>query len=476
MKKLTKAVLSLSICFAVLFSCFTFNSVSAQDNPTGAPLTLELKDVQGSGADYIELDLGKLEISGTHLGLRVNPVYAIDQNGGKPKWTMFRIILTDSEGNTYNTDSFQGASTTMPGVSMDGTRVDITWMYNYIWPLQGFYGTVYLPWAKLNGGSDADPTKAPKDIVKIRIQHNSDYVTARREMLAHFFCLTDATLTENNQALSIGDVRVLETFEANSVGVQENLIYDFANADLENAVWSTNKAMNARFANSEEEAKIQETFENMAKSSWESNFSTSGQPFEFTPETNETGRMLKWTYGSYYDEYVPTANSYGSLTVSLSNDESAFTDAKGLTLWVHNPQPYYISFNLEFGEQEDGGVERWNLNTPTYATLYFYDEVTGEEFSMPTLHVAYIPANFKGWVRIPFSNYTVPSWSAANAFSDGVYEPDAQHPAIYITSQFVLNDNVVMYFDNIGVYYNDFEVGTLFDRKLPSIADCLKGE
>ena len=95
---------------------------------------------------------------------------------------------------------------------------------------------------------------------------------------------------------------------------------------------------------------------------------------------------------------------------------------------------------------------------------------------MPTLHVAFIPANFKGWVRIPFSNYTVPSWSAANAYSDGVYEPDAQHPAIYITSQFVLNDNVVMYFDNIGVYYNDFEVGTLFDRKLPSIADCLKGE
>ena len=95
---------------------------------------------------------------------------------------------------------------------------------------------------------------------------------------------------------------------------------------------------------------------------------------------------------------------------------------------------------------------------------------------MATLHVAFIPANFKGWVRIPFSNYVVPSWSAANAYCDGVFEPAERHPAIYITSQFILNDNIEMYFDNIGLYYKDFEVGKMFDRTLPSIADRIGGK
>lgn len=61
-------------------------------------------------------------------------------------------------------------------------------------------------------------------------------------------------------------------------------------------------------------------------------------------------------------------------------------------------------------------------------------------------------------------------------YTDGIYVENKPHTNIYITSQFILNDNVTMYFDNIGLYYSEFEAGKLFDRTLPSIAECLGGE
>ena len=77
------------------------NAAEAEEQ---APLTLELTgEVQGTGADYLEIDLGNLEITGTHIGIKVNPVYAVDQNGNVPRWSMFRFIFTDENGKTYDT-------------------------------------------------------------------------------------------------------------------------------------------------------------------------------------------------------------------------------------------------------------------------------------------------------------------------------------------------------------------------------------
>ena len=119
---------------------------------------------------------------------------------------MFRFIFTDENGKTYDTTNYGGIDTTIPAATTDGAAASVTWMYSYLWPLQGFYGTMYLPWSLSNGGTAQNPTQAPAAITKVRIQHNSSYTTARREMLAHFFTLTDATVVQTDEIEEMGDV------------------------------------------------------------------------------------------------------------------------------------------------------------------------------------------------------------------------------------------------------------------------------
>lgn len=459
---------------AIAASAFAGGGIRAAAEEKSA-FTLNLTgEVQGTGADYVEIDLDNLPITGTHIGIKVNPVYAIDQNGNKPQWSMFRLIFTDKNGKTYDTTNFGNVQTSIPTASADGSAVRTTWMYSYLWPLQGFIGTMYLPWSLTNGGSPENPTTAPTEISKIRIQHNSSYTTARREMLAHFFSLTDAIVDDTDEITTFGDVKILETFETKKLNVQETKIYDFADTDLESVVWSDNKAMEGRFATEEEVAAYKALEENAALVAWKSKFSTNGQIFSYLPVETELGNGLEWKYGSYYDEYDSKLNSYGSLSIPLAGAYSDFTGAKGFTLWVKNLQAYPVSFNLEFEEREEGGVERWNLNGDEYRTIYFYDTVTGEEFSAPTLNVAFIPANFCGWIRIPFSMYNVPTWSLANAWTDGVYDETKPHTSVFITSQFILNDNITMCFDSLGLYYSDFTVGSLFSSEGRGIAECME--
>ena len=479
MKQNLKKWVTRIACFAM---SLVFGSALAGDvvksfvhaNADEQAMTLELPEsARGTGADYLEIDLGSLNITGTHIGIKVNPVTAKDQNGYTPKWSMFRFIFTDANGKEYNTDNFGGIDSTIPATNADGTGTQVTWMYSYLWPLQGFYGTMYLPWALSNGGTEAKPTSAPAEIVKIRIQHNSSYTTARRYMLAHFFSLTDATLVTEEKEVTYGDVRVFETFEKETLDVTEREIFNFGDVDLDSVTWSDNKVMTARYATNAELDKVAEIESKLATEGFKSKYSTSGQIFDFGQEEQTYGNALKWEYGSYYDLYDSGLNSYGSLTVPVSASHSDWTGAKGLTLWMKNPQPYPVSFNLEFSEADDTGAERWNLNGTDYRTAYFYDMTTGEEFSAPTLHVLFVPANFEGWIRLPFSQYACPSWSLAQGH-DGIYEDGNLHTNIYITSQFSLNDSVTMYFDNIGLYYDDFNVGMLFGSTLPSIRDCLE--
>ena len=478
MKKKFIAAFAAALALSFAFAHYTHSAADGREGVSAesAAMTLELSpDARGEGADYLEIDLGNIEISGTHIGITVNPVSATNQNGVTPAWSMFRFIFTDANGKVYESNNYNSVQTTIPAANSDGTATEVTFMYNYLWPTLGFCGTMYLPWALVNGGTVQNPTAAPANIVKVRIQHNSSYTTSRRAMLTHFFNLTDATVNVSDKDVYFGDVKILEDFEDKTLDVTERKIYDFADTDLDGVTWSGNKAMDARFATESERESIDELKRNAKENAWKSLYSVNGQRFVYSKEEAAYGKALKWEYGSYYDEYDASLNSYGSLGITLSEGKNDFRGAKGLTVWVKNLQSYYVSFNLEFAEQEEGGAERWNLNGSTYRTLYFYDTETGEEFSASTDTVAYIPAGFCGWVRIPFSQYECPSWSMANEWTDGVYDENKPHNNIYITSQFIVNDNVTIYFDNIGLYYSDFSVGRLFDDSIPGIAELTEG-
>ena len=139
-----------------------------------------------------------------------------------------------------------------------------------------------------------------------------------------------------------------------------------------------------------------------------------------------------------------------------------------------------MSFALELFQYnlETGLLEQYNLNDvgQKYKTVYAYDTQTGEEFSYHTQTFVRIPAGFKGWLRIPFSQYAAPSWSLSPSYgNEGILDFD-KNPVvkISITRLFNANQDTEILLDNISLYYGDFSVGNLFDDSRQSIKDCME--
>jgi hypothetical protein len=369
----------------------------------------------------------------------------------------------------------------LPAFSETGIYTDITWGHNYMWPNIGFFGTVYIPWSLTNVGSVDNPTTAPSSITKIRIQTNAK-VTSRQQIITDFFEIIDASLVlpdSNNNW--IGDVRLLHDFNninpASAVTVHKTH-FDFSTLDLQSDDFSYSTDAKI-YIETMDQTRFDELMASLEDfdydEAWKSAYVTSGQKFSAAPfENGEYGQGVHWQYGSYLMDYDSSLNAYGSLRVPISTTD--WRGALGMTIWVKNEQSYPVSFNYEFQEAEQGGTERWNLNSIYYKRIYAYDMNTGEEFSFNTYYVCHIPANFEGWLRIPFAEYECPAWSLAATYNDGILDLNKPHTAIYLTSQFSINDGVSFKFDNVGIYYSEFQVGKLFDRTLPSISDCLDME
>lgn len=179
--------------------------------------------------------------------------------------------------------------------------------------------------------------------------------------------------------------------------------------------------------------------------------------------------------------YDAGKNSYAG--VHFNFGKRAATDwsgAKGITVYVENTADYLVSFALEIFQYnlETGLLEQYNLNDvgQKYKTVYTYNVETGEEFSYHTQTFTRVPANFKGWIRIPFSQYAAPAWSTSPTYgNEGVLDFD-KNPVvkISITRLFNANQDTEIILDDIALYYSDFGVGNLFDDSKPSIRECIE--
>lgn len=479
MKKTTIFIVLLSMFLLILSAKPAFAAES--DN---LPLTIQLDESNGELSDYFDITFEPQEIVGTHIGIKLNVQHAMDSQGRTPIWNMFKFEFYDSDGNVFRTTQPNQYTTSspdyVPAVTETGIAIDVVWGYSHLWPLLDFYGTIYIPWHKTNSGSDSNPTVKPSNISKIRIGTNTKS-NSRKEVIANLFEVVDATFVSGavDGVKWIGDVKVLHDFELKGTDYsleKHGTILDFTllKPTSEQITFSQDAKLYARkMAQVDYDNLITLVAEYTDLDAWKSNYSTSGQPFDYSYINNgEFGKSLKWTYGSYLLEYDSKLNSYGSLAISVATDD--WRGALGMTMWVKNPQNYPVSFNFEFSEAESGGAERWNLNSVYYKQIYAYDTNTKEEYAFNTRNVLFLPANFEGWVRIPFSQYDVPSWSMAYEWTDGILDLCKPHKQIWITSQFVINDGVTMYFDNLGLYYGDFQVGKLFDREKPSIKERLE--
>lgn len=180
-------------------------------------------------------------------------------------------------------------------------------------------------------------------------------------------------------------------------------------------------------------------------------------------------------------DYDAGKNSYAGLHFNFAKKEATnWSGAKGITVFVENTSSCLASFALEVFQYNlsTGLLEQYNLNDvgQKYKTAYAYNVETGEEFSYHTQTFLRVPANFKGWIRIPFSQYAAPAWSMAPAYgNEGVLDFDV-NPVVKIsmTRLFNVNLEMTLIIDNVGLYYSDFGVGSLFDDSVPSIRECVE--
>ena len=179
--------------------------------------------------------------------------------------------------------------------------------------------------------------------------------------------------------------------------------------------------------------------------------------------------------------YDAGKNSYAGVHFNFAREDATdWSGAKGITVYVENTADYLVSFALEIFQYnlETGLLEQYNLNDvgQKYKTVYAYNVETGEEFSYHTQTFTRVPAGFKGWIRIPFSQYAAPAWSTSPTYgNEGVLDFD-KNPVVKIsvTRLFNANQDTEIILDDIALYYSDFGVGSLFDDSRPSIRECIE--
>lgn len=444
------------------------------------PLTLQLDEGNGDLYDYVEFTFPKYNIKGDYVGFKLN-VEAAEKSGAPVKWNQFKLTFYDDLGQAYNVNTPNDITTSNPytltAFSANGEKTEVVWGHSYIWPMVGFYGTVYIPWAKMNLGTDENPTLKPSYISKIKIQLDTR-TSMRNKIIANLFSVVDTDFTIPTIEESwIGDVRILNSFSyvSNDEFIKEHgTILDFSSYNTSMITFSPQAKLYAKKMN---EADYHQLLNNTGDgsdfSAWKSNYLREGQYFNYQPFNNGIyGEGLHWQFGKFYQDFDQSINRYGKLTIKPSIDN--WENALGITFWVKNENSRPISFNIEFDEQERKGFERWSLQGTKVKRIFVYNLITKEEYGFNTEYDLYLPANFEGWVRIPFSEFEVPEWSLLYGHTDGVLDLNKPHPTLYLTSNFRWNDNVSFKIDNLGIYYEEFEVGKLFDRTLPSIADALK--
>lgn len=217
-----------------------------------------------------------------------------------------------------------------------------------------------------------------------------------------------------------------------------------------------------------------------AAKEWNGRYYLSGQISDYSQVNGASGGKAL----SYYLDsaaFDAGKNSYAGVHFNfLRRDSFDFSGAKGMAVYVENTSEKLTSIALELFQYntDTGLLEQYNLNDAgnKYKTLYAYNTETGEEFSYHTQTFMRVPAKFKGWIRIPFSQYAAPGWSMSETYGNkGVLNFD-KYPVVKIsmTRLFNANADTNLIIDNVALYYSDFSVGNLFSAAKPSIKQCVE--
>lgn len=164
-------------------------------------------------------------------------------------------------------------------------------------------------------------------------------------------------------------------------------------------------------------------------------------------------------YGSYmalgmFDKGKTTDRKVASRVVDGNKEY-----AKGLTFYCENRSVKEIGINLQFDEKTSGVAERWIVKE--YPAMYYaYDTEKDTDYMMYSKSdQIQIPVGFKGYIRIPFTSYSVPDWNLGQAGVDGELNLDNFTGDLFLTSDNTRFEDLEFFIKNIGMYFNETQKG-----------------
>ncbi len=201
------------------------------------------------------------------------------------------------------------------------------------------------------------------------------------------------------------------------------------------------------------------------------------------------GSKLTTTLVDTYDEHkgirvdigevIANNNIYGSFDVFpkyytedwtnwADGGEEKNQEAKGITCYLKNLSRKEITINVEFEERTkvngESVAERWNVQLGSM--LMYYDINTKQEFIRMAKPSIVIPVGFEGYIRIDFSQYSVPSWCTVG---DMQLDLNATMSGIFVTTDCSNNEGLSFVISDFGVYFNETKINTLFETSDKSI-------
>jgi hypothetical protein len=177
----------------------------------------------------------------------------------------------------------------------------------------------------------------------------------------------------------------------------------------------------------------------------------------------ETGH----TYGNYmclgmFDKGVTTDRKEA---YRMNGEEKEY--AKGITFYAENRSVKEIGMTLQFDEKIPGksNTERWCVKG--YPAMYYaWDVETNAEYILYSKSdQVQIPVGFKGYIRVPFTSYSVPEWNAGQEGVDEVLNLDNFSGNFFLTSDNTRFSDLEYFIKNVGLYFNETEKSSVFNTE-----------
>lgn len=436
------------------------------------------------------------QVSGNALSLRVFLKNTYD-------YSLPVSISVTADGKEYGWSKTTGAEQGLAYASPDAEQATIATPLQ--WTADGlaipymFYGEIVLPFSELNSGAGAQIASVSEISVTVTAAAKSNFASGD-SWLADDVCLylfdVSCVTVDSSGTLSgketIADFREVPAADVALTAQSGSVVGQLRKATEEDHnVFRAFVTQYNSACPTKGDMKIVENFEpdgtafsavsgERTAAEVLKKFYLSGQESDYAVVAGgREGSALSYNVDS--GAYDAGKNSYAGVHFNFGRREATdWSGANGITVYVENTSDHLASFALEIFQYnlKTGRLEQYNLNDvgQRYKTLYAYNVETGEEFSYHTQTFMRVPANFKGWIRIPFSQYAAPAWSMTPAYgNEGVLDFEANPVVkISITRLFNANLDIELIIDDIAVYYGDFSVGNLFDESKQSIRDCIE--